>query len=229
MLFPGALTAHAFVRRDPLLRSARHVAIVIAGMAVVIAPWTVRNLEVLNAFIPVSTNGGYNFYRANNPLATGGYTPTGEHPLLHLNEVERNRTGYRLGVEWILAQPDQFLALAVKKQILFLGDDGHGASETLKRGREITPLYVVARGLSNLYWLGLWALILLALWLHPRLYQTPGVLLLAFSFFYLLAIDSVFESGPRHHMPAMGFLAILASGGLPFDLWPRYQPRCTTS
>jgi 4-amino-4-deoxy-L-arabinose transferase-like glycosyltransferase len=214
MLFPGALAAHAFVRRDGLLRSARQVVIVIVGMTAVIAPWAARNLEVLNALIPVATNGGYNFYRANNSLATGGYTATGEHPLLQLNEVERNRAGYRLGIDWILAQPHQFLALAVKKQILFLGDDAHGASETLKRGRGITPLYVLAKGFSNLYWLGLWGLILLALRRHPGLYQTPGVLLLVLSFFYLLAIDSIFESGPRHHMPAIGFLAILAGGAL---------------
>jgi 4-amino-4-deoxy-L-arabinose transferase-like glycosyltransferase len=216
MLFPGILACQAILRRNSLLRTTRQMAVVIAGMAAVMTPWTARNLQVLNAFIPISTNGGDVFYRANNPLATGGYTPVGERPLLHLPEGERNRIGYQLGLEWILTHPDRFVVLAVKKQVRFLGDDSHGAFETLKRDRGNTLLYLAAKAVSNLYWLGLWALILLALLLRPRLFQTPAVVLVALPFFYLLAIDSVFESSGRHHVPAMGFLAILASGSLPF-------------
>jgi len=39
-------------------------------MAATIAPWTYRNWRVLHAWVPISTNGGDVFYRANNPLAT---------------------------------------------------------------------------------------------------------------------------------------------------------------
>jgi hypothetical protein len=117
-----------------------------------------------------------------------------------------------LGLEWIRDNPAGFLALAVKKQILFLGDDSNGALETLRRQRSTTALYVVHKALSNLYWLGVWALILLALLLQPKLYHGPAPLLLALPLLYLLSIASVFESGTRHHVPVIGLLAILASG-----------------
>ena len=45
------------------------------GMALVVLPWTWRNHQVLGAPVLVSTNGGSVFYRANNPLATGGWIP----------------------------------------------------------------------------------------------------------------------------------------------------------
>ena len=35
-------------------------------MAVVIAPWSIRNHSVLKEFVVISTNGGDVFYRANN-------------------------------------------------------------------------------------------------------------------------------------------------------------------
>jgi 4-amino-4-deoxy-L-arabinose transferase-like glycosyltransferase len=212
MLFPSALAGHAVMRRDRLMRSARQIALVIVGLAAAIAPWAVRNLHILNAFVPVSTNGGDVFYRANNPKAMGGYAPAGELSLADLNEVDRSHTGYRWGLEWIRANPHRFLGLAVMKQVLFLGDDSNGVAETLRRGRPVTALYLVAKGLSNAYWLGVWALILLALRLRPRLYQRPALILLDLSVIYLLAIDSVFESGSRHHVPILGLLAILAAG-----------------
>jgi 4-amino-4-deoxy-L-arabinose transferase-like glycosyltransferase len=212
MLFPGVLAGHALLRRDRILRSVRDVGIVAVAMAIVIAPWAIRNLHVLNAFVPVSTNGGDVFYRANNPEATGGYTREGELSSRALNEVDRNRAGFRRGLDWIRANPGHFLALALMKQVLFLGDDSNGAAETLRRDRTVTAMYIVAKAVSNAYWLCIWALILLTARLRPHLYSDPALMLFALSLLYLLAIATIFESGTRHHIPLVGLLAILASG-----------------
>jgi len=219
MLFPSLLVLLDLLRAVNLKILFLRLFCLYAGMILVVAPWTLRNYEVFGKFIPVSTNGGDVFYRSNNPLATGGYIDRGEVDLSQLGELEANQMGYKLGKEWILANPGQFLKLAIKKQMLFLGDDAVGAYESLKRalGKEgIT--YIFFKGLSNAYWLLIWMLIFLGWITHRQLYYTPGVMLLVLSVLYLLAIDSVFESGARHHVPLSAALAVLAA--LPFSRIP---------
>lgn len=49
------------------------VGIFVAGILVVMAPVTIRNSVVSRDFIPVTSNGGLNFYIGNGAVATGGY------------------------------------------------------------------------------------------------------------------------------------------------------------
>lgn len=42
-----------------------------AAMLITIAPWTLRNLSIHHALVPVSTNGGFTFWNGNNPFTTG--------------------------------------------------------------------------------------------------------------------------------------------------------------
>lgn len=61
--------------------------------------WTVRNCTIFGTLVIISTNGGDVFYRANNPLATGGFTPIGEKDLKVYkgDELLWNRMGYTGG------------------------------------------------------------------------------------------------------------------------------------
>lgn len=213
-LFPFVLVAYEYFRKQGWARAGVRLFTVAFTLCAVILPWTLRNHRVLGAWIPISTNGGDVLYRANNPLATGGYTPRGEQSLEGLDEVARGRAGFRLGLEWIRANPKRFLALGVRKQILFLGDDAQGAFETLKRGLGIEGLrYVVWKGVSNLYWWFLWSFIFLALIIHWKMASTEEALYntVILAILYLLAIHSVFESGAKYHEPLMGFVAVLAA------------------
>ena len=66
---------------------------------------------------------------------------------------------------------------------------------------------------SNAYWWGIWALVLAAFFVRagtPWLRRREVVLFLL-TILYFWAIDSVFESGGRHHLPLVGLLAILAA------------------
>lgn len=214
LLFPAVLALYEYLTSDKWGKSAIRMAIILLGMGMVIAPWAVRNYSIFDTPVLISTNGGDVIYRANNPLATGGYIPAGERDLQHYGEIERNKLGYQWAKEWIVAHPASFLMLAVKKQILFLGDDANGVYETLKRGLGITDLrYPLIKGLSNAYWLAIWVLLLVML---RRSHSTgaannPAVILLMLSVLYFFAIDSVFESGSRHHLPLIVILSTLAS------------------
>ena len=153
------------------------------------------------------------FYRANNPLATGGYMPQGEQSLEGFDEVSRGKIGFRLGMEWIRAHPGRFVLLGVRKQILFLGDDAQGAYETLKRGLGIGGVrYAAWKAASNLYWWAIWAALLLVAASHskPPLCANPLLGALVLTLLYLLAIHSVFESGGKYHLPLLGVLAAIA-------------------
>lgn len=92
-------------------RVAGGTAAVALGMALVVAPWTVRNYLALGAFVPVSTNGGVNLRQGNNPYATGAFFWSGDpavNPLLRVrDEVERDRLGRRLAlglVAWVVRE-----------------------------------------------------------------------------------------------------------------------------
>jgi len=54
----------------------RGVALLLAGFAVPILPWIIRNLIVFDAFIPLDTTGGFNLYLGT--LGQQGYVPYSE-------------------------------------------------------------------------------------------------------------------------------------------------------
>ena len=214
LLFILVLVAYDYACKQDLLRAGMRAVTATVALCAVLFPWTLRNHRVLGAWIPISTNGGDVFYRANNSLASGGYTPRGEQDLEGLDEVARGKTGFRLGKEWIRAHPASFLSLGVRKQILFLGDDGQGAFETLKRGLAIGGVrYVLWKGVSNLYWWCIWMIIFLMIVVHWKTQLSANRLLFAaiLSVVYLLAIHSVFESGGKYHEPLIGIIAVLAA------------------
>jgi Dolichyl-phosphate-mannose-protein mannosyltransferase len=59
--------------RDAWRAGAANAAILLAGVALVVAPWTVRNAIALDRFVPVSTGGG-------QVLFAGTYLPSGGDP-----------------------------------------------------------------------------------------------------------------------------------------------------
>ena len=64
-----------------------------------------------------------------------------------------------------------------------------------------------------MYWMGIMFLTLATVLFHwrSRMEFAPEVSLLILSLLYVCAIDRVFESGPRHHIPMMGMLSMLAA------------------
>lgn len=199
---------------------ATQAVLLVLGAATVVAPWTYRNFLVFDTPVLVATNGGSNLYRANNPLATGGYTPRGEVDLEALDELAQDREGRRLALHWIQEHPGHFVELMIEKQIRFMGDDAVGVYNTFRVGAAegSERLYAVFKACVNLWWMLAWLLIGFLAW-HNRagdkrvhwLWLTPIWLWL-----YLFAIHSVFESAGKYHVPVLWvpcvLLAVLSAG-----------------
>lgn len=207
---------YSMMSRQGRIEKIQSLAIPAAAMILTIIPWTVRNYVVLGYPVAVSTNGGDVFYRANNPLANGTWSPGAEIDLDNYkhNEVLWDRMSYQLGKKWIAENPLKFVKLGLKKQAILLGEDSHGAFVTLSRWAQKNDesVYNLFRQTANMWWLGIWVLAVVgAVRSRHFLSSSPEGALLLLMILYFVAIHSVFESQSRYHMSFLGFLAIIAS------------------
>jgi 4-amino-4-deoxy-L-arabinose transferase-like glycosyltransferase len=123
-ILPVAFLALAMM---PLSFRGRVVRIGIVGLVamLVIAPWLMRNSEVIGEPI-LNSNGGFNLYLGNNPAANGFFvsiadTPRGAtwHQLREQGELVASNTLKTEAIDWIKRNPYDFLALAATKGRLF--------------------------------------------------------------------------------------------------------------
>lgn len=216
MFLPSAVLLAEMLQPSTLRAAVARLVLIIAGMVVVIAPWSMRNAEQLGATVPIATNGGDVLYRANNPLAVPGYLAEGPVDLRQYPEVERSRLGVRLALEWIGQEPHRFLVLAGQRLMHFSGDNSTSAYDAFRRDEsDLKHRFVALKAFSNAAWLAFWLLILVGL-ANGSLQsaKAPGAWLLVLSYLYLAAMDSIAESGARHHVPFAGLLAVLAAAAL---------------
>ncbi len=186
----------------------QHALAVFAGAVLVVAPWTLRNYQVLHAPILVSTNGGDVLYRANNALATGGYTAHGTVDLTALPEVEFDRESRRQALKWIRAHPMEFGQLIVLKHLRLMRDDSVGVYNTLKRGLPNTSdlTYAMFKLVCNVWWLAIWTVLLVCVWRAPRHFGKTYPLVVLWM--YQLLIHGVFESSGKYHVIANWTLCV---------------------
>ena len=207
-----------FSRRVSLKKAVIWLALFAAGMTMVIAPWSIRNVRVLDRFALVATNGGSTFWGANNDLVA----KPGEHwgtwlstttvgkarkqkevwPLT--NEVDQDRKEWEIGKAWVrsnLAKMPVLLAGKFKNLVKPFPDS---------RNR----IYVLATGVG---WLFLFPSSLLGLVFvlrdpprRQRLIPLTAQLLVLF------ATTAIFYGSERFRAPYEPFLAIYAAFGI---LW----------
>lgn len=211
LLFWVAVPMSLLTTRRPVKFTFFVTILILVGMTVVISPWMYRNHMILGKAV-ITTNGGSNFYRVNNPLADGRYQSCGELDYSHLGEVDQSKVYYDAAIGWIKQHPANFVWLGLKKQFLWLGDDGAAFYSSLKMGggSHSPKTYFVARAIGNVFWLGIW-MVLLAVKFIPQ--DNNSSLLGVFSMLgilYLLGIHTFFESAPKYHMPVSSLIIILA-------------------
>lgn len=189
----------------------------------VILPWTYRNYKVFDAFIPVSTNGGWTLLTGNNPEAKGDYTPdtvlaqgVSHNPA---EQVIMDRLAQTRAFNWIKENPIEFLALMPKKVMRLWAPDGE-AEWFYQRGfahyDSNLLLFRAVRGLNQVYYFVILLLALPSVWSLPRgrAGASPWTLVGLELGVYISLISLVFSGQSRFHFGLMPFLAIYAASNL---------------
>jgi 4-amino-4-deoxy-L-arabinose transferase-like glycosyltransferase len=212
---------------DPERPQRRAAAVLIVAFICTLAPWTLRNVYKLHAFVPVSTNSGINLYIGNNPGARGRYRYNKklEKPLVKdmsgpprggTNEVILDRRAAALAWSWASQHPSAALALfPAKLKLLFIGD-GAALGYWSKRVADPNQAALIARvrGWNERYYQLLMATGLLGLlrtlWTRRPIYLwLPPMVVAAFTALHLLTFGD-----PCYHHPMMPWIAISAGFGL---------------
>jgi len=205
---------------------ARQMALLLAGVALVVGPWTVRNAIVLHAFVPVTTGGGGALYVGNNetvwsdPARRGGATGgawdrqlAGE--FRGLSEVEIDARARAAALAFLAAHRREWPAMALAKLARFwrLSAVGSGAGEWRRPESPIGRLLAVVDPLR------LWSLALfpLAAWGAVLTVRGPrrwfqSLSLWVILYFSLLAV--VFFGALRMRMPVEPLIALLGAVGI---------------
>lgn len=219
----------------PLVALARHgararivaVAVAMACAACVVAPWTARNCDRLDACALVSTNGGSNLLIGTFPDARGGYRrPTDSDGCgAERGEVHRDRCMSREAVGRIVENPLRWVALGAAKVVVTFAWEHDPVSYALHRARPPRALALLGSLLLTLAW---WALLALAWRGRRALDSNDGVTVvrLAGSAAAISVLThAAFLGADRYHLILVPLLAPLAGAGVAALRDARSRPR----
>jgi len=189
---------------------------------VVVSPWAVRNYNVHHKFVPVSTNGGVNFWMGNNPDATGRMLKKDNQAMLWTiknmtdDEVAREKLFYKKGLEFIKENPSKFLVLGAKKFAYFWGFILPFFTSYLY-GYFIHPipnwLFMLLAPLTVLPYAIILPLAIFGIVFYHYQKLDKKVSLLFLLIFYYIFVHCLILSSTRYHLPLVPFLIIFASYG----------------
>lgn len=94
----------------------------VLSFALVITPWIVRNSLLHHKLTGIETSMGYNLYLGYHPHGNGSFVFGPSLDLLPiLDDAERDRVGTQKAIEFLKAEPERFIPLAVNRLGFFFG------------------------------------------------------------------------------------------------------------
>lgn len=204
----------------------RQTLLLLAGVAIVVAPWTIRNAIALHAFVPVTTGGGRALLDSNNPLVWsdprlrgGAVSVYGIEPWASRfrghSDPEVDAIARAEALAFLEAHPAEWPAMAAAKLARFwrLTAEGGGTGSWQRPGSPLTAL--LRRWDPLLVWslltlpLALWGLIR-ALGGARRWYLS----LSAWVIVYFSLLSAVFWGALRMRVPVEPLVTLFAAAGL---------------
>jgi 4-amino-4-deoxy-L-arabinose transferase-like glycosyltransferase len=206
------------VRRSVL---ARNAVLMIAAMLLTIAPWTIRNAIVLDAFVPVSNNASWTLVSGHSPNANGTEVQTPpEWARPAESESEASQTLRSEAIRWAVHHPLKELSLIPRRLIALNQPSGGsiggwlngGSPEQAQLGPSSVLVFKVLGDAFGYFLLfaTLASLILIGprnLWrIHPAV---AGVL--AYLALCLVNYGIVYYGQWRYRIPMEPFMVLLAT------------------
>ena len=105
-----------------ILRQRRGAMVIALAFTLTIAPWVIRNSLLHHKLTGIETSMGYNLYLGYHPQGNGSFVFGPSLDLLTiLDDAERDRIGTQKAIEFIKAQPERFIPLAINRLGFFFG------------------------------------------------------------------------------------------------------------
>jgi hypothetical protein len=217
-------------QRGRLFSYVARVAILYAGMAVVILPWTARNYMAFDDFVFISTNGGATLLTGNNPSASGDYNEEDalvkQVPYDVAGQVANDRLAGALAIRWIRDNRVAFAALVPRKIWRLWAPDGEAewSYEARFKGYDnYSWLFRILRDFNQAYYIFLLVFFVLSAvcflrrWGALSPYAVTEFVLAA----YFTVISVVFSGQSRFHFPLMPWVAMYTAWTI--TLWRRRE------
>ena len=105
-----------------ILKQRRGAILIALAFALTIVPWVIRNSLLHHKLTGIETSLGYNLYLGYHPQGNGSFVFGPSLDLLTiLDDAERDRIGTQKAIEFIKAQPERFIPLAINRLGFFFG------------------------------------------------------------------------------------------------------------
>src|SRR5690349_11829037 len=105
-----------------LVKQKRGALLIALAFALTIVPWMIRNSLLHQRLTGIETSMGYNLYLGYYPQGNGSFVFGPSLDLLTiLDDAERDRIGTEKAIEFIKAQPERFIPLAINRLGFFFG------------------------------------------------------------------------------------------------------------
>ena len=172
------------------------------SVALTIAPWTIRNMEVLHAPVLISTNGGANLLVGTLGDGTYGHIDSAHDCPNGRPEVERDQCRAALARGRIAAAPFDAALRTFSKLAHTFGYETSAAQAFGVSARvNGLPLAVV----SSLFYLSACCLALIGMRNQPKLKA-----ILAITVSSVAVVHAVYLGGDRYHLPLIPFIVTCA-------------------
>lgn len=174
------------------------------------APWFYRNHQKFGIWA-LSTHAGLNFWMGANPKATSHATLPDSLPFDFSNRGKMERTAWKLGLDYVIKHPLNYLYLGMSREVVIFGFD----YTTILRGLTEKPPYVEL--LFGIFGEAFWWILIFFFWVKMGGIlintQKRRMLVVSLPFLTLLlwaAVHFFFVGSDRFHHPVVPFFAFLA-------------------
>ncbi len=213
-LIPVLLLFLRYINTREIRRSLMATCIMLMVIALLIAPWSIRNTQAFGQFVTISTNGGANLWMGNNPASKGDYMELPPE-VTGMNEAKRDQYLKLQAIAHIKEKPLLFAWRTIRRTVDTYSRESIGIvwNEAGLVSRYGTWILLPLKLINQLYWTAVLGLSLLGVALLGKqkgwrtMITHPTVLLWA----YFAAIHAFIVAQDRYHFPSIPMIAILAA------------------
>lgn len=212
--FPILLISAWFITRKNSLNISKYIVLSVIVWCLVLSPWVIRNYNLFQTLVPISSGGGNSLLTGNSPFATGTWRvengfekwykeraeENGYTNITELNEVQLSSLSRTLALEYIITHPWQTIQLTLKKAHIFWIYPATHTDNNI-------PIQLIAVIFDFLFLL----VALLGVVTAPKLHRHILIIMSAILFFFLIQI--ILHAEARFRLPLIPLLCLFFGWG----------------